>query len=670
MIKALFNKTKIITIILFCIAITSFVYYTTYSIAEPKIYDLMTKNVLTQKLSNDTHKQIYGSDDVVLVVIDPKSVEKYRWPWKRELYCDIIDYFTKYSNPKLIVHDFILTTPDTDNPESDKKYFESVKKADKLITGFMPSIQTWNNEQAGQHYDLVFQKFAIKEMSAPGLFQDVFESMIPFPKEYLNAAKNIGHVIALPGSIGGITHIGGVQIYDEVFRNQLPFIKYKGFYYPSIGIKAFLMYTATNCVNINKKFIEFPEINKKIKYQLTANTPTIPIRFYKLRDGYYSHEKYSAIDIIESLKLIKQNKQPIINPNLFNDKFVIIGANVPAGAGLNDNKNTSIRSEHPGVDIQATIIDNLIHNDFLIVIPQWINLIITLIGILSVYFVIRYKNLIPSILCLFLILLGYLTVSIICYYFMIIINVITPLVMFILTTIFAYTNKYAIENKTKEKVKSAMGKYMSNDVMQNVVQNIDNLGLGGKRAVVTVLFADIRGFTSMSEKMSAQEVSEILNEYFSEMEPIITEYNGIINKFIGDAIMAVFGEPIQDANHIQNAVKCGYAMLSRVEFLHKKWENTGKPKIEIGIGINTGEVFVGNIGSANRMEYTVIGDTVNLASRLESYNKIYKTKMLISTSVYKEVRSIADVIKIPDVQIRGKANKIDIYEVLKVQLDK
>ena len=202
--------------------------------------------------------------------------------------------------------------------------------------------------------------------------------------------------------------------------------------------------------------------------------------------------------------------------------------------------------------------------------------------------------------------------------------------------------------------------------MKRVISNIDNLGLGGKKATVTVLFSDIRGFTSMSENMSAQQVSEILNEYFTEMEPIITKYNGIINKFIGDAVMAIFGEPIQDKNHAANAVRCGYEMLVRVKELQQKWAEEGKPKIEIGIGINTGEVFVGNIGSINRMEYTVIGDTVNLASRLESYNKVYKTKMLISASTYETTRSFVDVIKISDVEIRGKSHKMDIYEVLKV----
>jgi adenylate cyclase len=152
------------------------------------------------------------------------------------------------------------------------------------------------------------------------------------------------------------------------------------------------------------------------------------------------------------------------------------------------------------------------------------------------------------------------------------------------------------------------------------------------------------------------------------MEPIITKYNGVINKFIGDAVMAIFGEPVQDLNHPVNAVKCTYEMLKKVEELQDKWLFEGKPKIEIGIGINTGEAFVGNIGSEKRLEYTVIGDTVNLASRIEGYNKVYHTNFLVSSSTYKYISDIADVIKISDVTIRGKSKKMDIYEILQLKI--
>ena len=130
--------------------------------------------------------------------------------------------------------------------------------------------------------------------------------------------------------------------------------------------------------------------------------------------------------------------------------------------------------------------------------------------------------------------------------------------------------------------------------------------------------------------------------------------------------MAIFGEPIQDLEHPINAVLCAYEMLKKVEELQERWLFEGKPKIEIGVGINTGECFVGNIGSEKRLEYTVIGDTVNLASRIEHYNKVYHTNLLVSSSTYSYIASIADVIKISDVTIRGKAKKMDIYEVLRI----
>ena len=162
------------------------------------------------------------------------------------------------------------------------------------------------------------------------------------------------------------------------------------------------------------------------------------------------------------------------------------------------------------------------------------------------------------------------------------------------------------------------------------------------------------------------EVTKILHEYFSDLVPIIEEHKGILNKFMGDAILAIFGEPIKNENHPVDAVKCAYKMLKKVKLLQEKWLNEGKPKIEIGIGIATGEAFVGNIGSEERLEYTVIGDTVNTASRIENYNKVYRTNFLISEETYLKVQKYVDVIKIREVSIRGKAKKINIYEVLRI----
>ena len=658
------NKIKSIFLTIITIIFFYSVYFLTYNIAEHKAYDFMTKHVLIQKLPFDKFKKNHGSDDIVLVVIDSKTVEKYRWPWKRETNCKIFEYFYRYAQPKVIVHDSILVTLDKDNPNSDRKYFNTLNKSNNLIVGFMPSIQPWKNKNFGEKYDKNFSKYSIKVEDKTSKSPLLYESMMSFPKPYLDVIKHAGSVSMLPGAINGNIN---KFFMDEIYRNHEYFLKYNNGIYPSLALKTFLMANNYPKTIITDKSIEFPELNYKIKLNKNYYQSISPIKFYKNKDSIYTHTYYSAVDIMDSYDALNQGQKPILNSNLFKDKIVVIGANVPAGTGLNDNKNSPIMINHPGVDIQATAIDNIMHNDFIKIIPNWINVLITLLGMGLVYGFIRVCSLSKSILSIITIIGSYIIISAISFYFSLIINVLTPIVMFVITTIFGYTHKFVLENRSKEKVKSAMGKYISQDVMKRVMQDIDNLGLGGKRANVTVLFSDIRGFTSMSENLSPAEVSEILNEYFTEMEPIITKYNGIINKFIGDAVMAIFGEPIQDKKHAQNAVKCAFAMLEKVKELQKKWASEGKPKIEIGVGINTGEVFVGNIGSINRMEYTVIGDTVNLASRLESYNKTYKTKLLISPTTYEEVKGIVEVIKISDVQIRGKANKMDIYEVLKVQ---
>lgn len=222
------------------------------------------------------------------------------------------------------------------------------------------------------------------------------------------------------------------------------------------------------------------------------------------------------------------------------------------------------------------------------------------------------------------------------------------------------------KDNVNKKIENVLGKYISKDIKNKILKNSADIGLGGKRSEITVMFADIRGFTSLSETRKAEEVSQLLNEYFSELEPIITKYKGVINKFIGDAVLVVFGDPEQDKLHAKNAVKCAYELRKKVKQIKQRWIEEGKPKIDIGIGINTGEAFIGNVGTKNRFEYTVIGDTVNIASRIEDYNKIYKTNVLISENTYNKISQIVDVIKIREVSIKGKRHKINIYEVLRI----
>ena len=656
------NKIKVAFFSIIFILILSFIYFISYNILEPKVYDYFVKNVLIQKLPFH-NKQVHGHDDIVLVVIDDKTVEKYRWPWKRNLNCKIYNYFNEYAKPAILVHDSLFTSSDINNPQSDKEFFNTLKKTNNVILGFLPLTKPFDNKQNEDYFDKHFPKYAINAEDYSTSTNLLFSSILPMPHEFMNSVKHFGSVYILSGFINGNITFAK----DEIYRNQIYLIKYKDHVYPSLAMETFLLKNNNPSLKINNKYMYFPELNYKVKHKTTLFYSYIPVKYYKFYPyTSYSHKYYSAVDIMNSYDNLKKGKPPIIDPKEFKDKIVVFGANVVAGEGLNDNKNSPVSPKHAGVDLQATAIDNLVHNDFLNILPNWFNVLVSIIGMVCIYAFIRFYDVSKALYYVLLLFLSFNVMGIICFYFDTVIAIITPNIMFVMITIYAFINKFILENISKEKVKYAMGKYMSQDVMKRIVMNIDNLGLGGKKSTVTVLFSDIRGFTSMSETMSAEQVSEILNEYFTEMEPIVTKYNGIINKFIGDAVMAIFGEPIQDNNHPANAVKCGYEMLQKVKELQKKWVNEGKPKIDIGIGINTGEVFVGNIGSVNRMEYTVIGDTVNLASRLESYNKIYKTKMLISSSTYQETKNILDVIKISDVEIRGKSHKMDIYEVLKV----
>ncbi len=225
---------------------------------------------------------------------------------------------------------------------------------------------------------------------------------------------------------------------------------------------------------------------------------------------------------------------------------------------------------------------------------------------------------------------------------------------------------HLFKENVNKKIENVLGKYISSDIKNKILKSSTEVALGGKRQEITIMFADIRGFTSLSESRKAEEVSQLLNEYFSELEPIITKYKGVINKFIGDAVLVVFGDPSADKMHAKNAVKCAYELRNKVKEIKQKWIEEGKPKIDIGIGINTGEAFIGNVGTKNRFEYTVIGDTVNIASRIEDYNKIYKTHILISENTYNKISQIVDVIKIREVSIKGKSHKINIYEVLRI----
>lgn len=600
-----------------------------------------------------------ASDDVILVVIDDKSLtELGRWPWKRDRTIQIFDYLEYYTDAKVIAYDAVVMAPDFENPESDRYFFNNVGKYNKLIAGvgFM-SENFGDNINEAEYNALLTEKNNIKVIDKRRKKQNkenFYKSFTPFLKEYFKNIKLLGSVNTYQDQDGYIRRI-----------DQL--VDYNGGLYPSLGLISYSKYTGINEFTIDDEYITAKNDKYKLKIPVKSDSGIVfsYISFYKTLDGMYSHKKVSASDVIKSLESIKKGEKPILDPAIFKDKAVFVGANANAQA-LFDIKRTPISDTFAGVDIQATNFNNLIDNVFYTTSSPYYDFAIVLFAFLLVMVFVSLLPVSTALLCASCAMLLYFVFAFIMYDNRFAIGLIMPEIFMVFAIGCGYSYKYLIEGRKKEKIQTAMSKYISKDVMQNVVQNIDSIKLGGKRAEVTVLFADIRGFTSISEQLSPVEVTKILNEYFSELVPIIEQHKGILNKFMGDAILAIFGEPIKNENHPIDAVKCANTMLKKVKLLQEKWLNEGKPKIEIGIGIATGEAFVGNIGSEERLEYTVIGDTVNTASRIENYNKVYRTNFLISEETYLKVQKYVDVIKIREVSIRGKAKKINIYEVLRI----
>jgi len=598
------------------------------------------------------------SDEIVLVIIDDKSLTDLgRWPWNRNLFNEIFEYLNNYTDSKLIAFDAIIAAENIKDPKDDLELFNNIGKYEKLVVGvafnnneftFSKKEKTLYNTMLDTKKDLFIEDKRTKKDTS------IFKSFTQFPFKYFQNAKAMGAV-----------NIAKDQ--DGKVRSIQQAISYGNILYPSMELALYSKYTGIKNFILDDEYLT----GKNEKYKLKVPIKNIEgnalsnIFYYRLQNNTYSHKTISASDVIKSIRAIKKGEEPILDKEIFKNKVIFVGANANAQYAK-DEVRTPISISYAGTDLRATNFNNLLKNDFYITTNPLYDLFIGIIIFIVIFLFIYLLPIPTALIVAFSIVLLYLIFSAFMYSKNIAINIALPTLFVPIAFFIIYSYKFLLEGKKKEQIEKAMGKYISKDVMRNVIQNIDSVGLGGKRANITVLFADIRGFTSISEMLSAEEVSMILNEYFSAIVPIIDKHRGVLNKFVGDAVLVIFGEPIQNDNHALDAVKCAWNMIEKVKELQEKWLEEGKPKIEIGIGISTGDAFVGNIGSEERLEYTVIGDTVNTASRIENFNKIYKTKFLISQTTFDAVQKHVDVIKIREVTIRGKVKKINIYEVLRL----
>src|SRR3989339_1487128 len=420
---------------------------------------------------------------------------------------------------------------------------------------------------------------------------------------------------------------------DGVVRKVKPTIEYQKKLYPHVS------------VSIASAYMEKPIEELLNNVPLDDNGEML----INYAGGFETFKYISYYDILEGK----------INDEVLKDKIVLIGY---AAAGLGDRHVTPVSPVMPGIETIANNVNAFINSDFISYSSGLFGfLTIIVIGGILAFFLPKLSSWKSTFLVITVFVIWFLISR---YYFVekkvwVEYVPVTFLIFFSYLSITSW--RFITEEKEKRWLKKAFGQYLSPLVINEIMKNPDALALGGKRLEMTVLFSDIRGFTTISEASTPEGIVALLNEYLTKMTEIVFKYEGTLDKFIGDAVMAFWNAPIPQKDHTQRAVFCAIEMIEELKKLQEKWRAEKKPIIDIGIGINRGDMVVGNMGSIERMDYTVIGDNVNLGARLEGLNKEFRTHIIISESAYQIVKDIVKVKPLGTTKVKGKEKPVEIY---------
>ena len=361
---------------------------------------------------------------------------------------------------------------------------------------------------------------------------------------------------------------------------------------------------------------------------------------------------YSIVDVLQKTFL----------PGAFQGKIILIGA---TATGIGDLRGTPYGgTTYPGVEIHANVIDNILNErflkhgfrqalaDVLLILFFGIPLGIWMALVSPRWMWFGVSLLLPMVAVNFWAFLhGWW------------LNLLVPALTLSTNVLLVSLYRSLFEEKEKRRVRAAFGQYLSPEVIRRLLVNPQLVE--PKKTDITVMFSDIRGFTTISEKLDAQELALFLNQYLSDMTGLVFEHHGTLDKYIGDAVMAFWGAPFEEPGHAARGCNTALKMMDRVREMQKKWEAEGKPHLDIGIGLNTGVASVGNMGSVLRYGYTALGDTVNLSSRLEGLNKDYGTHILVNETTYAAAKDEGFVFRELDlIRVKGKLQPVTIYELI------
>jgi adenylate cyclase len=594
--------------------------------------------------------------DIVIVAIDQLSLDYMEdrgeeqdplfWPWNRAVYAAAVDYISQ-GKPKAIIFDLTLKRTDE---SGDDIFAKSIKAAGNVYCP-MVFTQEKNLDYAKtikpQARELLLNKFSIDAANSPRLQIPVYNMAHP-PNEIL---------LAHPKRLGAVNIDKDT---DGVLRKANLFFRYEGKLFPSLPLAAAMdiITTTGSAVSDNNELI----LSATHKFPLTPRG-----ELYVWWHGPGRSYKYISFCTVYDAWYDTRREKPLgskVAPEYFKDKIVLIGSNAPSHGDLHSVPTDNV---YPGVEAQATMLDNLIHGACLRPATNTANWIaIISLCLLSGFIMFAFRSFLGGVIRVTIAGIAFIVINLslfaAAHYWL---ELVTPMVGLCLTFTGATIVYYFSEGKEKRRIKATFSKYVSPDVVDEILRDYREIKADtGQRKGMTILFSDIRGFTNMSESIPPEQVVSLLNEYLTLMVEVVFRHGGTLDKYIGDGIMAFFGAPKAQVNHARLAVLTAVEMVRESRRLEAKWKSEGKPNLNIGIGINTGDAVVGNIGSDKRLDYTVIGDNVNLAARLEPLNKEYKTNIVISESTARMLGAEFKLKELGTVNIRGKEKTILIYEVI------
>jgi len=603
--------------------------------------------------------------DVVIFGFDEKSLSELgRFPWKRSVYAKFLENVNKKKTrrSKGVLLD-VLFTERSQDPEQDIILANALNKyKDNTVVDMYADVsnQVPNLSKEVKERLEMIKPFGIPSNDNAPQFVNV---VTPPIKEIIQS----GVKIAPATSLYGLNPKLASKEADKVARRFALVVKINGKYYPSNVLWMAMLYYKVGLddvvVNMGKNIIlknatipksgNSPEKKEDIVIPIDEQGAML-INFYG-RPGTFQVRPFS--DVVNGK----------ISTRFFKNKLLLVGV---YAEGLQDIHQTPYGSMF-GIEMIANAVTQLLNREYIKFAPDYINILIVLFFGLLISYIVGRKSILYSYVATFLLVIVYFFAVIFVFdKYRYVLNLSAPLITGILTLFTMIAYRILTEEKEKKVIQNMFSNYVSKSVVEELIKHPEKLELGGEDKEITVLFSDIRGFTTLSEKLAPQELVAHLNEYLSAMTDIIFKYEGTLDKYVGDEIMAFWNAPVEQPNHAELACLTALEMMEKLHELNENWPED--KRLNIGIGINTGIMTVGNMGSKSRMDYTLMGDNVNLGARLEGTNKIYGTNIIISEYTYEKVKDKFLCRELDNIRVKGKHKPVKIYELIStiVELEK